>query len=54
MGKMKEIYIMCMNDDSTETIAKWIMKNAASKPDKKGALELARNFKNEIGTKWEE
>jgi hypothetical protein len=48
MGRMKEIYVMCMNGDSEETIAKWIMEYAASKPDKQKALELARIFKSQV------
>ena len=48
MGKMKEIYVMCMNGDSEETIAKWIMKNGASKPDEQKALELAKIFKSQV------
>ena len=48
MGKMKEIYIMCRNGDSEETIAKWIMKHGASKPDEQKALELAKIFKSQV------
>jgi len=53
MGRMKEIYIMCMNGDSEETIAKWIMKHGASKPNEQKALELAKIFKSQVKTNEE-